>query len=179
MKMPKKHQRFPTVLLAILLGALSQLQAGEDHPHPHPAGHTHNGHSQGSHDHHEHTHETKTPGPNGGRIIHQSAFHFEFFVEADRKVRITLLDETLQPVQASNQIVNGVAGDRRNPKQLAFAIKDGVFRSNQPLPEGERVPIILTLRETPESEIVRQRLMVNLSDCPSCDYLEYACICAH
>lgn len=61
----------------------AQGQQGENHPHT--PGHSPNGHSHGSHDHHGHTHETKTPGPNGGRIVHLSGFHFEFFVEADRE----------------------------------------------------------------------------------------------
>lgn len=162
-------------LVGLLLTSLPALQAQH-------SGHDHDGHSQeenGHHDHHGHDHEPKVAGPNGGRIIQVLEPHFEFFVREDRKIQITFLNDENQPVAPVAQEISAITGDRSSPTRLTFAVQEGRVLSDTALPEGNNIPIILTIKATPESEPVRERFMINLSQCPICDYAEYACICDH
>lgn len=159
-------------LLLTSVPALYAQQGGHDH-----AEHSHDKHEHN--DHHGHDHEAKIAGPNGGRIIHAVEPHFEFFVREDRKIQITFLNDENQPVAPAAQEVSAIAGDRRSPTRLTFAVQEGLLLSDTALPEGNNIPIILTVKNTPESNSVRERFMVNLTECPSCDYAEYACTCEH
>ena len=47
------------------------------------------------------------------------------------------------------------------------------------LPEGNNLPIVLSIKADAKSKTVREKFNLNLSDCPTCKYKEYACVCEH
>ncbi len=129
----------------------------------------------------EHDHPKKVAGPNGGRIITSVKPHAEFSVSSENKVRITFLDEQNTAIPVAGQSVDVVCGDRSKPTILTFAkIADGAFlMSNEKLPEGNKYPVILTIKTDQNTSPVREKFMLDLSACNTCDYLEYACTCDH
>jgi len=94
-------------------------------------------------------------------------------------VKITFLDEEGHIVAPVSQVVNVIGGDRSNPTRLSFSKSGNALVSDRSLPEGNNLPIILNIKETPSSKTVRERFNLNLSECPTCDYKEYACVCEH
>ena len=142
-------------------------------------------HGPGEHEAHEadhgHAHAEKIAGPNGGKIITSVEPHAEFFVTADNQVLITFLDESNQAITITSQKVTAVCGDRSNPTLLSFAkhAYGMSLLSNETLPAGNKYPIIITFNMTADADPVRAKFTVNLSDCPDCDYKEYACTCDH
>ncbi len=144
----------------ISLLATPALYAGSDHDTPH-------------------AHEKKEAGPNGGRVITSVTPHVEFLLTSERKVKITFLDDEYTIVSLSTQHISLIGGNRSNPTQLSFTQEGQVFISDKSLPEGNNLPIILTIQPDEESESVIEKFNLNTSDCPSCDYQEYACICGH
>ena len=155
---------------------------GDGHSHDHGDGHSH-GEEAGGHDHdgddHGHSHDTIVAGPNGGRILHDVDPHAEFLVTDDRKVQITFVDDSLEPIATEAQTVTAIAGDRAAPTKLAFAPSGTTLLSDNPLPEGNDFPIVISFKTTPDADTVRAKFNVNLEDCPTCDYKEYACTCDH
>jgi len=171
------------------------------HPAPTPVPHDHDGdgkpdHGPGAHDTHSdhdagaeakpdahagHDHAKKVAGPNGGKIITTVEPHAEFFVTADRKVRVTFLSDDNKAVAVATQSVSIVCGDRSNPTMLTLVKEaDGnSLLSTGTLPAGNNFPTIVTLKTTPDAALVRAKLILNLSDCPTCKYKEYACTCDH
>jgi len=141
----------------------------------------HKGHDQGAEDHSGHDHAKKIAGPNGGRVVTAVEPHAEFLVTADRKVRITFLGENNKPAAAGTQSINIICGDRSNPTMLnPVKEADGMsFLSANKLPEGNNFPTIVTFKASADAAPVRAKFTLNMSDCPNCDYLEYACTCAH
>ncbi len=131
-----------------------------------------------AHDH-GHSHVKKQAAPNGGRLITQVEPHAEFFVTADRFVQITFVNEGGEAIAPEGQVVSLFGGERSNPIKLTFAPVNGVLRSTAALPEQPNMPIILSIKSTPESATVREKFYLNQSMCGSCDYQEYACICGH
>jgi len=160
-----------SIMLAALGLVLSPAIRAEEKDHDHKDG-----------DHKEHAghdHEKKTAGPNGGRIVTATEPHFEFFVTPENKVKITFLGEDGKPIALKEQSVSATGGDRAKPTKLAFA-KDGEsLVSDKPLPKGKEIPIILQVKMTPDAKTVTEKFNVNLADCPTCKYKEYACICEH
>ncbi|MEM7146113.1 MAG: hypothetical protein AAF591_13325 [Verrucomicrobiota bacterium] len=148
---------------------------GDEHAeHSHDHGHDHD------HDHdHDHEHSPHEAGPNGGRLFYSVEPHAEFLVTEDRKVQITFVDENDKLVPVAEQTVSVIAGDRSNPTKLAFAKSGDVLISDGPLPDGNNFPAVVQIKPAPNAKTVIERLNVNLSDCPSCDYQEYACTCGH
>lgn len=145
-----------------------------EHQAPAPRDHDEHGHD-------EEDHPKKLAGPNGGRIITSVEPHAEFSVSSENKVRITFLDEQNTAIPVAGQTVDVVCGDRSNPTILTFAkIADGAFlMSNEKLPEGNKYPVILTIKTDQNASPVREKFILDLSACSTCDYLEYACICDH
>jgi hypothetical protein len=141
----------------------------------------HHDHAQHDHDHAGHDHGKKEAGPNGGRIITSVEPHAEFSVSKSKKVRITFLDEqNTTAIPLAEQTVDVVCGDRNNPTVLTFTkVADVFFESNETLPEGNKYPVILTIRTSADAEPVREKFILDLDECTSCDYLEYACTCDH
>lgn len=141
-------------------------------------GHDHGEHADHDHDHdhehdHDHDHEVRPAGPNGGRVITKFTPTIEFLVQEDRFVKVTTLDSDNKPIKAGNQNITLKGGDRSSPFTLLFDLSDGAYTSLSPLPSGQNLPVILKFN----SQISKFNL--DLSDCPSCDYREYACTCDH
>lgn len=158
-----------TTLFAFFLTLAPSLLAGDDHDH------------HAAHEHHvdEHQHQERQAGPNGGRIIHAVKPHFEIWVREDHKLQITFLNDENQAIAPQAQEITAITGMRSNPTRMVFEPKDNVLLSREPLPEGKNLPIILNIKTTLDSKILRERFMLNTSQCPSCDYKEYACVCGH
>ena len=152
----------------------------EGHDHDDHEGHDHDdheGHDHGDHDGHDH--ENIIAGPNGGRVLTAVEPHAEFFVTDERKVQIAFVDDDLKPVAAAEQTVSVIAGDRSNPTNLAFAKSGDVLISDKALPSGNDFPVVVQIKTDAGAEAVRERFNLNLADCPTCDYKEYACTCLH
>lgn len=159
-----------------------------DHPHDHDDGSEHvHGDADGDDDHdhddsdddHGHVHETNVAGPNGGRVITSIEPHAEFFVTADRKVQIAFVDDAIKPIPVAEQSVTVIAGDRTNPTRLTFEKSNDVLLSDKALPAGNDFPVIVQIKATPSAETTLERFNLNLSECPTCKYNEYACTCEH
>lgn len=124
-------------------------------------------------------HKAHEAGPNGGRVITSLEPHLEFFVTEDRKVKITALNEELKPIAIGEQSVRLTGGSRSNPTRLSFA-KDGtILMSDAALPEGNDLPIVLQISPGGDGATVMEKFNLNLSECPTCKFKEYACICEH
>lgn len=143
--------------------------------------------SEHSHDNIKHSHELgkdpmqagKTAGPNGGRLITSVEPNFEFLVQEDRKIRLTFVDGNARPIDVASVSVSLECGERMSPTKLAFAQADKVLISDKPLPEGNILPVVLTIQTTPASEPIYEKFHVDFSACGQCRFDEYACICGH
>lgn len=135
----------------------------------------------GNHDTHAHGHhhEEKTAGPNGGRIVRAVEPRFELLVREDRKIQITFLNNENKPITPEGQVFTAITGKRSNPTNMMFEVHEGILLSDKALPEGNNLPMILNIKNTAEGAIHRERFILNLGECPSCDYKEYACVCGH
>jgi hypothetical protein len=163
-------------LIAILASTFAvSLANAQGHDHDHG---DHSGHDHGDHEHEGHDHD-EIKAPNGGRLVDSVEPHLEFYVDDSGKVKITFLDEEGHVVAPAGQVVNVIGGDRSNPTRLRFSKSGNALVSDKALPEGNNLPIILNIKETPSSKTVRERFNLNLSECPTCDYAEYACVCEH
>jgi hypothetical protein len=136
------------------------------------------------HDHAGHSHAAKITGPNKGRVLTELEPHAEFFVTAERKVRLTFVDDAGKPVAIpAGFTATLVTGDRAKPTTLQFAAEGegagATLLSTAALPEGQNLPAIL--RATPEAgaKAVTIRFQINLANCGECSRPEYACTCAH
>jgi len=118
-------------------------------------------------------------GPNGGRLITIVDPHMEFLVTPERLVQITFLGRDGQVVPVADQVVSAVGGDRSAPTKVEFVKNGDGLISTAALPEMKRMPIILQIKATPAAPGVRETFYLNMSNCPSCEYKEYACICGH
>ncbi len=164
-----------TILTAVTSLAFAFTAYGEDH-----SGHDH---AKGEHKHEEkgHDHAKKVAGPNGGKIITEVEPHAEFFVTKDRKIRITFLGKDNKAIAVADQKVSIICGDRKAPTKLS-AKKEAHGKSlltEGKLPDGNNIPTIVTFKITPDGKKIRAKFSLNMSDCPNCDYLEYACTCDH
>jgi hypothetical protein len=121
----------------------------------------------------------KKAGPNGGRILQQVTPQAEFFVTSDRHAQITFIDAEGKPIAPAAQNVSLMGGDRSSPIRISFAPIDGVLRSTAPLPEQSNMPIILSIKPSPEAKTIREKFYLNQSICGGCKHEEYACICDH
>jgi len=143
-----------------------------------PALHAHGDHEPS----HESAQTAKQPdkgGPNGGRVVKKGDALFELLVQPDRHLRITRLDAKLKPASLDGMAATGTGGDRSAPVRFAFAAKGETLVSDQPLPEGNRLPLILQVKPKPDAPAITERLTVDLAKCPTCEHQEYACICDH
>jgi hypothetical protein len=137
-------------------------------------------HSDHDHDAHEgHDHGEAKAGPNGGRVITSVEPHFEFFVTKERFIQITFLDDSGKPISPEKQALSLIGGDRQNPVRLRFEKKRTTLLSNQVIPAGNDLPVILSIKMNAQSKTIREKFNLSLSQCPTCDYKEYACICEH
>jgi hypothetical protein len=86
---------------------------------------------------------------------------------------------TAKAVAPKDQALSLIGGDRQNPVRLRFTKKGSVLLSDKALPEGNNLPIVLSIKADAKSKTVREKFNLNLSDCPTCKYKEYACVCEH
>ena len=135
------------------------------------AGHDHGGHG--------HSHEKIKAGPNGGRVIKTVHPHLEFFVLEDRKVQITAVDDEHKAVALGELTIKLIGGDRTNPLKLKFVKQVSVLVSETAFPEGNNFPVVLQIKEKPDSKTVFAKFTMNFAECGGCDYKEYACVCGH
>lgn len=164
-----------SVSLALTACQESQTTTSKEDPH---AGHDHAGHDHdhAGHDHsgHDHEpHEVRPEGPNGGRVITSFTPKVELLVRDDRHVQVSILNDDLEPIEAGTQNIKLTGGKRSAPFQMIFDKEGKVFVSLTPLPQGQNLPSIFTVDGQTE------KFNLNLNDCPSCDFLEYACTCDH
>lgn len=124
-------------------------------------------------------HAGKTAGPNGGRLIASVDPNFEFLVQEDRKVRLTFVDGSARPIGVAAVSILLTCGDRMSPTELDFAQTGDVLISEKPLPEGNLLPVVLTIKTTPSGDPVYEKFNVDFSICAQCRLVEYACICGH
>lgn len=180
----KYRNQLLTALIGVCLLSLNSASYAEDHDHSDHAGHDHStdadDHSDHDHKSHAgHDHSKAEAGPNGGRLINTVEPHLEFFVTKENFVQITFLDEKNKVIAPKEQTVSLIGGDRQNPIRLRFEKRGKVLISSVALPEGNNLPMILSIKPNKASKTVREKFTLNLSDCPTCKYKEYACICAH
>jgi hypothetical protein len=157
----------------------------DDHDHDH-AEHDHD-HAEHDHDHDDgHTHANgddeqvkDTPGPNGGRILTEVEPHLEFLLNDDHSIQIIALTDDARPTPIGTQVINVTGGDRSAPADINFSKKGDALVSNGTFPKGKNLPVIVSIQSTPDAEPSIARFTLNLSDCPTCDFKEYACICGH
>ena len=129
---------------------------------------------------HDHDHDhAKMAGPNGGRVLHQVHPHAELFVTKDRKLQLTFLDGKGKPTALKEQSASGICGKRSAPTRMKFSKEGNTLLSDKALPKGLHIPTVLQLKMSPKAKATIIRLNLNLEDCPTCDYLEYACTCDH
>lgn len=128
---------------------------------------------------HSHDHEKREAGPNGGRVVFSVEPHFEFFVMPARKVKITFLGEDKKAIAPAEQTVSAIGGKRSKPTKMEFTREAGALVSDKPLPEGERIPIVLRVKTAPGAKTVTEKFTIDLADCAECDLKEYACVCDH
>jgi len=128
---------------------------------------------------HEAAEEKMKAGPNGGKILHSVEPHVEFFVTKDRKIQFTALSEDGKAIPIAGQSISIIGGSRANPTRISFKKEGDILVSDIAVPEGNMLPLVIQIKTTPESKTVIEKFNLNLSDCPTCDYLEYACICGH
>jgi hypothetical protein len=147
----------------------------KDHDHKEHADHKDHDHD----DHEGHDHGEKMAGPNGGRILTEIEPHLEFFVTKDRKVKISAVDDHGKAIPLAKQSVDVIAGDRKNPIRMKFKKDGNSLVSDKAFPEGNDFPVIVSIKVSEDAKKVREKFNLNLRDCPTCDYLEYACTCDH
>jgi len=179
------HTTLFTIALAALISAgcsreRTDSHASHDHDHDSTHGHSHDDENHAHGEDADHPDGGKSEGgPNGGRLITSVDPAIEFIVEDDRSIRILFLDAERNIVSPSTQAISLVGGERTNPTTLAFLPNGNGLLSDKPVPEGTMVPVVLQIKPSPSADTVREKFNVNLSECPTCDYQEYACVCGH
>lgn len=126
-----------------------------------------------------HDHGTIKAGPTGGRLITKVEPHAEFFVAKDRKIEIRFVDDDGKLVKPGTQIVTVTLGDRAAPTKLVFTKDGDKLISDKTIPEGNDLPTVVQIREKEGAKPINEKFNLNLDQCPTCKYKEYACICAH
>jgi len=135
---------------------------------------------QAADDGHGHSHAKKEAGPNGGRLITSIDPHAEFFVMPDRKVQITFVGADGKAIAPADQVVAVTTGDRSAPVKMTFAKSgDIALVSDQAVPDGNKLPVVVQIKLTPDAKAIVEKFTLDLSQCPGCVHAEYACTCDH
>ncbi len=127
----------------------------------------------------KHEHGPKKAGPNGGRVLHEVEPHLEFFVTKDRKVQLTNLDDDLKAIALAGQTVTVTAGERSNPVRMTFTKQGESLISDIAFPEGDDFPVVVQIKGKGADKAIIEKFTMDFTKCPTCEYLEYACICDH
>lgn len=147
----KTKLKLTTAILALFASPLAY--AADDHDH-------------GKEEQHKHE-ENVNKGPNGGHVIESKAgFSIEVTVDKERKARVIFLNKENKAVALGEQSITGIAGERSAPTKLSFAKgKDAdanVLIAEKPLPAGAHIPIILTIKVSPDAKAVTERFELHL-----------------
>ena len=126
-----------------------------------------------------HQHGRVVPGPNGGRIIEVAGTHAEFFVQPDRKARVTFYSEDMMPLPPGEQLISAVAEAPAGKAKLEFDKTSDGFVSRTALPEGEGYRIVLQIKPAADAKAQNFRIDFESKLCGECKMAEYACVCAH
>ena len=136
-------------------------------------------HNQDKTEEHADHHDHEIKAPNGGRVLHDVVPHAEFFITKERKVQITFLDDEGKPLADDAASVKAIGGERAKPTKFTFEKTKHGFLSKEKLPEGNLVPIVLMFKDSEGKAVKPIKFNVNMEQCPTCDFLEYACTCDH
>jgi hypothetical protein len=128
---------------------------------------------------HDHDHDHAKAGPTGGKLITEVEPHVEFFVNKDKKVEIRFIDDDMKVVAPGAQVISVTLGDRSAPTKLSFTKDGDKLVSDSAIPEGNDHPTVVQIREKEGAKAVTEKFNLNLEQCPTCKYKEYACTCAH
>lgn len=127
-----------------------------------------------------HAHHDHLAGPNGGRILHELDPHAEVFVTKDRHLRLSLLDGSLtKAVAPGSASAKAICGTKEKPVRMTFAVDGDSLLSDQPLPAGDQLAAVIQIKTSEEAATITVKLQLDLRPCPSCESLEYACLCDH
>jgi hypothetical protein len=118
-------------------------------------------------------------GPTGGRLITSVTPHVEFFVNPDKKVELRFLNDANKVVPPTTQVITVALGDRAAPTKLTFLPQGDKLISDKTIPAGNDYPTVVQIRAKEGAKPVNEKFNLNLEQCPTCKYQEYACICAH
>ena len=157
------------LVILISLCSFTYINAADDH----------GGHDHAGHDRHSNTEHETIVSPNGGRVVTSVEPYFEFWLRPDRTAQVTFIDDAGKPVLVSDQKLSLVGGKRSAPINIKFIQQGEVLISETVLPEIKNMPIVLHIEVGPDSKKVYEKFYLNLSNCGSCSYREYACICGH
>jgi hypothetical protein len=151
--MKTKLLTITTALIALLVVPAAFAAGENDHDHDKGKPHVHE--------------ENVSKGPNGGHVIESKAgFAFEVTVDKDRKARIVFLDKDNKPAALGEQTISGIAGARSAPVKLTFSkgadADANVLISDQALPAGAHVPVILTIKTAPDAKATTERFELHL-----------------
>lgn len=127
----------------------------------------------------KHDHDKIKAGPTGGRLITEVEPHAEFFVNKDKKVEVRFVDDDNKVVAPGEQVVTVTLGDRSAPTKLSFSKDGDKLISDKVIPEGNDLPTVVQVREKEGAKAVTEKFNLNLEQCPTCKYKEYACTCEH
>ncbi|MFM2171200.1 MAG: hypothetical protein RI957_1429 [Verrucomicrobiota bacterium] len=142
-----------TALFALFASPLAYAAEEHDHDHAQEAEHVHE--------------ENVTKGPNGGHVIESKAgFSIEVTVGKDRKARIVFLNKENKATALADQSITGIAGERSAPTKIAFAkgteADANVLIADKPLPAGDHVPVILSIKVSTDAKTVVERFELHL-----------------
>ncbi len=128
----------------------------------------------------EHHHDHKIiPGPLGGKVLESEPLHAEFFVQADKKVKIVFYDEALKAVLPTTQEVKVIAETKSGKTVLEFEKSGEGFISKTILPEGNGYRVVIQIKNDRASKPQNFRLDYRAEICGGCKKAEYACTCDH
>ena len=127
----------------------------------------------------KHDHEKVKAGPTGGKLITDVEPHVEFFVNKDKKVEIRFVDDDNKIVAPAEQVITVTLGERKKPTKLTFAKDGDKLVSDKAVPEGNDYPAVVQIKTNAKAKAVNAKFTLNMTKCPTCEYAEYACACAH
>jgi len=110
-----------------------------------------------------HGEASKIVGPNQGRVLTEVEPHAELFVTAERKLRITFVDDAGKPVATpAGAVVTVITGERAAPTTLSFAADGDGLLSKAALPEGGNPPAVVRIKTGAAAKLITIRLQLNL-----------------
>lgn len=116
-------------------------------------------------------------GPKGGRMLVTDTGRAEFFVNAERRVELTFLDQAGKVIAPGAATVTVTAETPSGRVSLPLALKDATLVSTEPLPVGEPYRVVVQVRPSPGARPSNFRIEFNLHECGECQHAEYACTC--